>query len=362
MEKMKKIPLYYVRGGTSSGVVILKENLPEEKEEINKVMRCILGTPRKESQKPDPYQTEGIGKGKSTSNKAFIIDIDKKNKVVTSTFLQLESASPTVSWRVNCGNMMSSIPLVLEDMGVVDQLVVNGAIHIRNTNTRKDIYCKIYRRNGGLDTCLLPGIENEYPKIDMSFKDPAGAVTGSLFPTGNKIDMIDDVAVTCIDAVMPMVIIDAASLGINGDEERQKLVAMDILLERVNSIRIKAGIMMRLKNSDGSLMTECEITNSITLPKVAIISQGNEQCDISMIYLTPKEIHHSIAVSGGCCLACACGIEGTLAAKQFNAESEIRIKHFAGISVFGFSGSGEELEVYTQRNAQIYMKGDFFIY
>ncbi|ATZ11319.1 PrpF domain-containing protein [Erwinia amylovora] len=362
MEKMKKIPLYYVRGGTSSGVVILKENLPEEKEEINKVMRRIFGAPRMESQKPDPFQTEGIGKGKSTSNKAFIIDIDKEQKVVTSTFLQLESTSPTISWRVNCGNMTSSIPLVLEDMGIVDQLVVNGTIHIRNTNTRKDIYCKIYRQNGGLDTCRLPGIENEYPKVDMSFKDPAGAVTGSLFPTGKKTDVIDDVAVTCIDAVMPMVIIHADSLGINGDEGKQKLAAMDHLLERVNSIRIKAGIMMRLKNSDGSLMTESDIANSITLPKVAIISQGNENCDISMIYLTPKEIHQSIAVSGGCCLACACGIEGTVAAKQYSAKNQVRIKHFAGISIFGFSGSGEELEVYTQRNAQIYMKGDFFIY
>ena len=37
-----------------------------------------------------------------------------------------------------------------------------------------------------------------------NFLDAWGAVTGSLFPTGRRIDMIDGVQVTCIDAAMPL--------------------------------------------------------------------------------------------------------------------------------------------------------------
>ncbi len=39
-----------------------------------------------------------------------------------------------------------------------------------------------------------------------------GRKTGNVFPTGRRIDYFDDIAVTCMDMAMPVVIIPAASV------------------------------------------------------------------------------------------------------------------------------------------------------
>ncbi|MCF9028571.1 PrpF domain-containing protein [Acinetobacter nectaris] len=339
-----------------------KKYLPDEKEEINEIVRKIFGVPRKDGEKVDNSQLEGIGKGKSTSNKCFIIDVDTENKVVFSTFLQLESLSNHVSWEVNCGNMTTAIPLVIDDLGLTNQLVdINNKINIYNTNTQKKILCEIPKKNDSFKYCQIPGINNEYPEVDIFFSNPEGSLTNGPFPTGNKIDKINGIEVSCIDAVVPMVIIDAKSLDIDGHEDKYILLSMPDLLEKIELIRISAGVMMQIKAKSSAIMDGEQIRKSITIPKVAIVSKGSKDADITIIYLTPKEIHNSIAISGGSCLTYACSIHGTIASNLFYG-NEVRIKHFAGVSSFGCIKREGTTEIYTKRNAQIYMKGDFYIY
>lgn len=118
---------------------------------------------------------------------------------------------------------------------------------------------------------------------------------------------------------------------------------------------------MGIKNKSGENMTEDEIRESITVPKISLISQGGDGYDISAFYLTPKEIHNSIAVSGGACLSYACYISNTVAS-QIYCNADVRIKHFSGVSEFGVVDSDGEIEIYTKRNAQIYISGDFYLY
>lgn len=359
---MKNIPLYFVRGGTSSGVVIFNEDLPHDKLEVENILRKIFGTPLTDSQKTDPYQIEGIGKGKSTSNKALILDLDRDTKIVRSTFVQLENGSSSVSWMVNCGNMTSSIPLVLDDKGVLSEMEIDGRLHIYNENTKKELYCKTYRDGDYFKSCFIPGVEHEYPKVDVSFPNPEGGITGDLFPSGDKINIIDGIEVTCIDAVTPMVIIHSLSLGLSGGESKRELMDNKNLINKINEIKVLAGLLMRLKNKKGDLMTKEEISLSITTPKIALISKQEGDADVSMIYFTPNEIHNSIAVSGGCCLAYACKTKGTVASNLFSSGDLVRIKHFSGVSSFGIRNGGDGAEIYTERNAQIYIKGSAVIY
>ena len=51
--------------------------------------------------------------------------------------------------------------------------------------------------------------------IRLNFLDAWGAVTGSVFPTGRRIDVIDGIEVTCIDAAMPLMIVRAGDLGVD---------------------------------------------------------------------------------------------------------------------------------------------------
>ncbi|WP_241649790.1 PrpF domain-containing protein [Rosenbergiella collisarenosi] len=358
---MKNINLYYVRGGTSSGVVIQKKDLPKDKSSIENIARKIFGVPRTENQRNDETQIEGIGKGKSTSNKLFIIDINEEEKTVYSTFLQLENSSSKVSWDVNCGNMTTAIPLVLDDLGIIDKVSTDKKIKIYNTNTKKFIYCSLPKEEGVSKVCNIPGIHNSYPEVDIFFKNPEASLTSSLFPTGNKTDKIKDINVTCIDAVVPMVIIKSEDLGLSGKESKLDLYQKKEIISYIDEIRVLAGEKMGIKNKSGVKMTAIDLKKSITLPKVALISKGDDVSDISIIYLTPKEIHNSVAVSGGACLSYACYIGGNIASELYKGDST-RIKNFSGVSDFGVQKTPGGIELYTKRNAQIYMKGEFYLY
>ena len=78
-------------------------------------------------------------------------------------------------------------------------------------------------------TCARPAVRSDYAgdaridgvpghaaPIPLEFLDTAGSTCGALLPTGNVVDMVDGVEVTCIDNGMPVVVLRAADLGCTG--------------------------------------------------------------------------------------------------------------------------------------------------
>ena len=92
----------------------------------------------------------------------------------------------------------------------------------------------------------IDGVPGTSAPIRISFLDTAGSVCGKLLPTGHVVDTFDGVAVTCIDNGMPVVVIRAADLGRTGYETRDALNADTELKARLESIRLKAGPLMKL--------------------------------------------------------------------------------------------------------------------
>lgn len=66
--KQIKIPAIYMRGGTSKGVFFLKEDLPADPSERDKVLLRVIGS-------PDPYgqQIDGMGGATSSTSKVVIV-------------------------------------------------------------------------------------------------------------------------------------------------------------------------------------------------------------------------------------------------------------------------------------------------
>ncbi len=91
---------------------------------------------------------------------------------------------------------------------------------------------------------------NTAAPVILNFMDVVGSKTGHLFPTGKPMDMIDGIALTCIDVAMPMVIGRARDFGITGYETAAELDANSALFARFEPLRIKAGMMMGLGAAD----------------------------------------------------------------------------------------------------------------
>ena len=89
-----EFPVWHMRGGTSTGVVLLQELMPSEPKLRDELIRHIMGVPL---HGPVPHNTQvnGLGRGLATSNKVFLVSKDEKKSlerkqlVLTSTLAQL---------------------------------------------------------------------------------------------------------------------------------------------------------------------------------------------------------------------------------------------------------------------------------
>ena len=82
-----------------------------------------------------------------------------------------------------------------------------------NVNTRSRIEVTV-RTPGRKVTyegdARIDGVAGTAAPIQLDFLDAWGKVTGAVFPTGQRIDRIDGLDVTCIDAAMPLMMLRAA--------------------------------------------------------------------------------------------------------------------------------------------------------
>ncbi len=87
----------------------------------------------------------------------------------------------------------------------------------------------------------IDGVPGTAAPILLDFLDIAGSSCGALLPTGNPLDVIEDVEVTLIDNGMPVVVMRASDLGKTGAESPAELEADKALKARVEAIRLEAG-------------------------------------------------------------------------------------------------------------------------
>jgi 2-methylaconitate cis-trans-isomerase PrpF len=372
-------PVSYMRGGTSTGVLLWGPHLTSFGDLKEEIIRKIMGVPDAGELKGN-RQITGLGRGPSTSNKVFIIDpADGVDADFNSTLAQLAAEKSAIDWSVNCGNMSAAIPLYVLNHQLFKAGKPITDIRVFNTNTSVVTDCRARTPDGTpvieSDT-EIPGVYGAFPGVELSLRNPVGSKTGHLLPTDNVRDVFDGIEVSCVDVAVPMVILRADAVGLKGDESVATLNANEALKTRLRSIWVQAGLAMQLKKK-GVLMTSEELAASETVPKVCLVSSPVQGGHISARYFTPQESHASLAVTGGCCLATACLIPGTTAnevavgVKQLVAQDEeraIAMENPAGIlraRVFGRQVSESSFTfpwVAYERNAQIYMDGFFRIH
>ena len=148
----------------------------------------------------------------------------------------------------------------------------------------------------------IDGVSGTAAPVGLNFLDVVGSKTGAMFPTGNRTEVIDGVAVSCVDVAMPMMIARAEDFGVTGYEDRAALDGDKALFERMEAVRLKAGELMGLG----------DVSASVT-PKIGLIAPPREGGHFAVRYFMPWQTHPTVAVTGSQCLAACALAPGTVA-------------------------------------------------
>ncbi len=234
----RSIPCVLMRAGTSRGPFLLREWLPQDEVQRNEALIGAIGA-------SDLLQLDGVGGGSTLTSKVAIVSRSNEPGCdVDYLFAQVGVGQRSVDTRPNCGNMLSGVAPFAIEQGLVPANDGETTVRVFNVNTRSRIDVTVQTPGGQVtydgDT-RIDGVAGSAAPIRLNFLDAWGAVTGSLFPTGRRIDRIGGVEVTCIDAAMPLMIVRARDLGVAGSETPVELDAKALLLERLESLRLEAG-------------------------------------------------------------------------------------------------------------------------
>lgn len=348
------IPCMILRGGTSKGLYFLSQDLPADRDLRDRVLLAAMGS-------PDKRQIDGMGGGDSLTSKVAIISAPSRPDAdVDYLFLQVSVAEAQVSGLQNCGNILAGVGPYAIERGLVQASQPHTDVRIFMRNTDGLATARIQTPNGEVTyegDCRIDGVPGSAAPIPITFADVAGSSCGALLPTGNVVDVIQGVEVTCIDNGMPMVIVRAADLGVRGDEAPAELEADAALRAKVEAIRLEAGLRMNLGD-----------VGKATVPKVTLVSPPAAGGTLSTRSFIPHTVHKAIGVFGAVSVATAACLRGSVAgsvatAPAASGEVSVSVEHPTGefTALLTLSPGGEVISAALLRTARLLMAGQVFV-
>lgn len=315
------IPYLFLRGGTSRGPYFRREDLPEDRDQLAKVLIAVVGAGH-------PLNIDGIGGGNAVTTKvAMLSKSEGPDADVDYFFAQVAVKEELVDFKPTCGNILVGVGPAALELGLLAPQDGQTKIRIRAVNTGALIE-SIVETPGGTVTyagdTAIDGVPGTAAPVQVNFLDVVGTTCGSFLPTGNLRDVIDGIEITCMDVAMPMAIARADAFGLTGYETAEELDANREFFARMEAIRIKAGQLMGMG----------DVTKSV-MPKFGILAAPREGGAIAARYFMPWTCHPSLAVTGSQCLAACALTPGTVADGLADIPPErpalMKIEHPMGI-------------------------------
>lgn len=285
------IPAMMIRGGTSKGLYFLADDLPPAGPARDKALIAAMGA-------HDPDQIDGLGGATPVTSKVAIVSKSADSDIdIDYLFAQVGIGTGTVDYGPTCGNILSGVGPFAIESGLVDSQDGETSIRIRLVNTGGRVVARVPTPGGQVDYGMSSGVE-----VGLTLTDIAGGKTGAMFPTGNRTDTIDGVDVSLIDVAMPMMLLDAKDVGLEGDEDAAFFESHPGLMARLEALRLEAGLRMGLGDVRGKV-----------IPKIGILSAPRNGGSITSRYLVPDRLHPAHALTGAICVATAAALAGTVA-------------------------------------------------
>ena len=316
----KGIPCTWMRGGTSKGAYFLARDLPAAETERDALLLSVMGS-------PDPRQIDGIGGADPLTSKVAVVSAsDRPNADIDYLFLQVFVDRAVVTDRQNCGNILAGVAQFAVEKGLVRAADGRTEVAVHMVNSDQVAGVTIETPDGVVTyegSARIDGVPGTAAPVLQNFPQAAGSTCGALLPTGNAVDAVDGVEVTCIDNGMPVVVLRASGLDITGYESRDDLDGNAALKERLESIRLQAGPLMNLGD-----------VREKSVPKMTLAAPPRTGGAIATRTFIPHRCHASIGVLGAVSVATACVLPGStahgLAQVPDGVEKLVSVEHPSG--------------------------------
>lgn len=295
---MKSIPCMLMRGGTSKGTYYLASDLPSDPGAREQLLLGVMGS-------PDKRQIDGVGGAHPLTSKVAIISKSQRPGIdIDYLFVQVFVEEAKTSTSQNCGNILAGVgPFAIEN-GLVPAEDGETVVTVYMENTDSVAKQRIQtpgRRVKYEGDAAIDGVPGTHAPIMIEFLDVAGSSCGALFPSGNFADEVDGLKVTMVDNGMPVVMIDARSLGLRGDESIEALEANTELKARIEALRLKVGPLMNLGD-----------VREKTVPKMTIVSPPLNGGFINTRSFIPHRVHDAVGVLAAASVATGANIPGAV--------------------------------------------------
>lgn len=348
----RKTPAVFYRGGTSKAVFFQPKDLPDDRDERDRMLLHVLGS-------PDPYgrQLNGLGGGISSLSKAMWVERSKRNDAdINYTFAQIAVGQPVVDYSANCGNMTSAVGQFAVEEGIYP--VPDGDAVIRMYNTNTDICIHSHFRvedgravvQGDLE---IPGVSGTGAPVRLDFQDPARVTGRGLLPTGQVQETIDVpgfgvVPVSIVDAAALGVFVPAENFGLEASENPEDIEANADIMAALEVIRreaaVRAGLCERADDAPLSAPRIAIVAGPRTFTSLDGGQHKQEDFDLAVRMASLGTIHRAVMVTGAMCLAAASLVEGSVPHSFVIASGDdktVRLGNPSGITVMGAGVSKE---------------------
>lgn len=328
-----------MRGGTSRGLYFLADDLPADVPTRDRVLLAAMGS-------PDERQIDGIGGAHPLTSKVAILSKPSRTDAdIDYLFLQVAVDRAEVSDVQNCGNILAGVgPWAIEN-GFVEAQNDFTDVRIHMVNSGGMAVATVTTPEGKVATdgqTRIDGVPGSASPIPINFLDVAGSSCGAMLPTGNVIDRINDLDVTCIDNGMPVVLMRASDLGKTGYESPVELEADLALKTRVETLRLAVGKLMNLD----------DVSNK-TVPKMCLLAAPSKGGMVSTRSFIPHRVHEAIGVLGAVSVATACVMRGTVAdgIADVTQTDDMKVEHPTGFFSIAMATDGEGAELLVTKSA-----------
>ncbi|MEU3737134.1 MULTISPECIES: PrpF domain-containing protein [unclassified Streptomyces] len=330
------IPATLVRGGTSKCWLFNQVEVPGDRGDLERLLVAAYGA-------TDPVELDGVGGATPTTSKAAVVGASPEPGVdVDYLFAQVGIGTGSVEWTSNCGNCATGVALYAVTKGMVPVTGDRTRVVMRNTNTGAVLEGLVDTAGGvvhhfGRQT--VPGTRAGGVGVGLTFRDPAGGTTGSLFPTGEpaqnlRVGTAEPVRVSMVDAGAPVVLIDSASAARTGAEPLERMSADVPWLRTVRHGAASLMGLLQPGEAPGDAVPKVGLVGP-SVPYTTTLGErvAAEAYDISVRMLTMNAPHPAIGLTSAVAVAAAGLAEDSVVSRAASgpADGWLRLGTPAGV-------------------------------